>query len=84
MAEFWDGKIVLVLPWDPSYALRKVSTSCLQSVGPQNPTHLQKTSCPGRSDQLYLEHSRDTGGLAEDEDGGRQGLGHVFQLEQLN
>lgn len=25
VAEFWDGKIVLVLPWDPSYALRKVA-----------------------------------------------------------
>lgn len=24
VAEFWDGKIVLVLPHDPSYAIRKV------------------------------------------------------------
>ncbi|NXM90754.1 ESCO2 acetyltransferase, partial [Oenanthe oenanthe] len=27
VAEFWDGKIVLILPGDPNYAIRKVRNS---------------------------------------------------------
>lgn len=32
MAEFWDGKILLVMPDDPKYATRKVCTVLEEAV----------------------------------------------------
>ncbi|XP_070467437.1 N-acetyltransferase ESCO2 isoform X2 [Equus przewalskii] len=37
VAEFWDGKIVLVLPHDPSYAIRKAFRVLSEPTGPESP-----------------------------------------------
>ncbi|NWR46987.1 ESCO2 acetyltransferase, partial [Regulus satrapa] len=52
VAEFWDGKIVLILPGDPQYALRKAA-EVLQVVD----SELGFPAGPERC-RLFPEHSR--------------------------
>ncbi|XP_055204270.1 N-acetyltransferase ESCO2 isoform X2 [Gorilla gorilla gorilla] len=43
VAEFWDGKIVLVLPHDPSFAIKKAFRVLSEPIGPESPS---STECP--------------------------------------
>ncbi|XP_053428780.1 N-acetyltransferase ESCO2-like isoform X2 [Nycticebus coucang] len=45
VAEFWDGKIVLVLPQDPSYAVRKAFRVLSEPTGPSSKECLRAWQC---------------------------------------
>lgn len=45
MAEFWDGKIILVLPHDPSYVLKKVSCRSVAPLHPSAPQQVTHGNC---------------------------------------
>ncbi|NXQ26112.1 ESCO2 acetyltransferase, partial [Alaudala cheleensis] len=57
VAEFWDGKIVLILPGDPNYARRKAQAVLAQvdselgfpsSPRCPEPSHIYLFVCPGK------------------------------------